>query len=472
MNINELLAPQDDPSGKMAEMVADLKFEDIPAENVEYVKKDLLDSLGCLIAGSTGPTVREAVALARDLGGTGRGRTLVFGDSMSVTMAGFVNGTMARAQDMGDTHNRGGHICEWITPTLMTGLSMDDKAITGKDFITAFVGGAEWGAREHVTVQLQYHTMLCPGECAGPRYATGALAKMMDLNKEQIWAAQGMAYGARPFSEQQKYTEGTPMVRLQHGYVCADAIKSAYLARENVPGVKGIYMSVGGLYPSVKHGEFEPLDLLVDDLGKRWVWREEVTMKPYGGCKYFHTPVYGLLSMMKEHDFTWQDIESAHFTVSTGCRCTIEPADLKWNPTTAAAAMFSNPYAVAFAAMTGDCFLDAFEQETVDARMASAEFRALMGRMSYDVDPSLPPFDDYPMTIKLKDGRTFSKVEDMLLGNVKNPMSWEQIEHKFWNCTKYSAVDLGKEKFQRVIDICKDMENVGDMHVLLEALLP
>ena len=72
-----------------------------------------------------------------------------------------------------------------------------------------------------------------------------------------------MAYGARPVSEQQKYNEGTPMVRIQHGYVCADAIKSVALAAKGVEGIKGIYMGEGSIDAltgaTSSHGTFRVL---------------------------------------------------------------------------------------------------------------------------------------------------------------------------------------------------------------------
>jgi 2-methylcitrate dehydratase PrpD len=473
MNIEDIITPEQDPSAILAQMVADLKFKNIPEEHVEYVKKDVLDELACIIAGTTGPSVAPVVEAVKEWGGTGKAKILVFGDSVPAPFAAFANGTIARAVDMGDTHNTGGHICEWVIPALMTGVSMTDEKKTGKEFITAFVGGAEWGAREHVCIHLQFHTKEIPGEAAGSRYATGALAKFMGLRKDQIWAAQGMAFSAKPFSEQQKYNEGTPQVRIQHGYVCADAVKHVSLAQKGITAMKGIYMGESGILKSIKHGDVESPDFLTQDLGKRWVWREGVTMKPYAGCKYHHTPIYGLLSMMKEHNFTWQDIENAHFTVSKGARCTIEPAEVKWNPKTAAEALFSNPYSVAYAAITGDCFLEAFEEEVVKEKMATPEFKELMPRLSFEADDSLPtPFDNYPITVTLKDGRRFSKVESMLPGNVINPMSWEQLEQKFWNCTRFSAVDLGKEKYQKIIDLCKHLDELEDMTELLEAMVP
>lgn len=474
MEVTDIIRPDQDPAGKMAEFLADLRYEQIPEEHVEFVKKDLLDALACLLAGSIGPTVEDARALTRELGeGRGKGRVLVFGDEAPVTLAAFTNGTMARAQDMGDTHNTGGHITEWIVPTILTALTADDTKYSGKDFITAFVGGAEWGAREHVCIHLQFHTTTTPGECAGSRYATGALAKLRGLNRDQIWAAQGMAYCMHPQHEQQKYNEGTPMARVQHGWISGDAIEACFMAKRNVETIKGIYMGESGLLKTIWHKDTESPDFLTADLGKRWIWREGVTLKPYGGCKYNHTPIYALLTLMKEHGFTWQEIEGIHYVVSYGCRNTIEPHEGKWNPKVPAEAMFSTPYAVAYAAMTGDCFIDAFWQENIDKSMSNPYFVDLMNRMTFEVDPSIKtPFDNYTITVTLKDGRKFSKVEDMLPGNTKNPMSWADVERKFWRSAQYAAVDLGKEKYEKLIDLCKHLEQVEDIHELVQAMLP
>lgn len=476
MNIEDIISPADDPSGKLAEFVTNLQYEDIPEEHIDFIKRDVLDELACIIAGSSGASVDNIIEVAKDMGNSGETPVLVYGNKMSVPSASLVNGTMARARDMGDTHNTGGHITEWIIPTLMTGLGMDNTKRSGRDFITAFAAGAEWGAREHVNIHLQYHTTQVPGECAGSRYATVALAKFMglDTSKENMWNAASLAYSIDPMHEQQKYNEGNPMVRIQHGFVTAHACTAVSMIKHGITSFKGMYMGAAGLFKSIKHGDIISPEFMYEDLGKRWVWREGITMKPYGGCKYHHTPIYALLSMMKEHNFVWQDIEEVHYTVSAGCRCTIEPAEIKWNPASAAEALFSNPYSVAFAAITGDCFLDAFEEATVQEKMASPEFKELMPRLKYTVDADVvtTPFDNYPVKVTLKDGRVFEKVEDMLLGNTKNPMTWEDVEHKFWNCTKYAAVDLGKKKYQEIIDLCKNLETLEDAHKLLEAMCP
>jgi 2-methylcitrate dehydratase PrpD len=473
MKVNDIITPLEDPAGKLAEFAANLRYEDIPEEHADFIKRDVLDMIACLFGGSTGPTVPIVVDSVRSFGGQGAGRILIFGDFAPTPLAGFVNGTIARAVDMGDTGTKGGHICEWIIPALFTYLSGSKEPISGKQFITAFAAGAEWGAREHNTTKLPFHPNTNPGECAGSRYATVALSKMMGFSKEEIWNAAGMAYSAHPQHEQQKYAEGTPDVRLQHGYVVSNAIQITDLVKRGLRGVHGIYMGHSGLLKMITYTDILSPDFLSEDIGKRWVWREGIQQKLYTGCYYNHTTLYSMISIMKEHGFKREDIKSAHFRVSVACDHTWGPIEVKSNPKTPEEALFSNPYSITQAAFTGDCFLDAFQKENFERNMSNPEFVDFMHKLTYELDPAIETaFDNYGITVTLKDGRKFSKVETDLPGNLTNQLTWDQVINKFHKASKFAAVDLGEEKYNKIIAFCRNMENMEDIHELVKVLLP
>lgn len=475
MDVKDIIAPEQDPSGKLAEFAADLKYEDLPKEQREYIKKDILDMMSSFLGGSSGPCmkeVRESVC-SWGVNGFGKGKILVFGDKLPETLAAFANGVMARAVDMGDTGVLGGHICEWIVPTLLSGLERAERPVSGKEFMTAFAAGAEWGTREHTTIRLQYNNNLVPGECAGSRYATVALGKMYGFHKEQIWDAAGMSYCAHTMTTQQKYTEGTPDARLQHGYVAADALQITDLVRRGLKSVHGIYMGTAGLLKSICHDNIESPDLLTKDLGKRWMWHENVTNKLYAGCYYSHTPIYGVVSLMKEMGIGKENIEKIHCITSQAGAHVWEPKISKYAPKTPEAAMFSAPYGITQAVFYGDCFLDAYKPENFGKNIKDPEFTAFMNCITQEVDESIQStFDDYYIEITTKDGHTYKKQECNTPGNQKNPVTWEQVEEKFWKCTKFSAVDLGEEKYKKVIEICKNLENIEDMKCLVATMTP
>ena len=475
MQVQDIIEPNQDPSGALAEFVADLTYDALPDEQRDFIKKDILDELGVMIAGTGHEDVRKMMEVVREWApaGSGKGRVVIYGDELPPVVAAFANGTIARVCDLGDAHNTGGHITEWVVPALLSALPLATEKVSGKDFITAFAAAAEWGVREQANYRLQEHIKDTPGECGGNRFTTAAMAKLLKLSKDQIWSAMGFAYEVNPIGEQQKYNEGSPMYMLQHGYGCSNAIKSVSLARHGFRGVQGIYMGLGGQLKIMKHDCVGP-DFLQEDLGKRWVWREDGTMKAYAGCKYNHATLYGVMRMMKTHSLNWLDIESIHFTVSSGCRVTLEPHERKWNPDNQHEALFSNPYSVAYAAKYGDCSILAFQDEEVRKNMADPAFRTLMNNMRYTVDPQAVPhaFEGYIMHITLKDGRTIDHVESDVPGNVRNPMTWEQVERKFWTCTTLSAIDLGKERYGKIVAACKEMETMEDMNELIQLLVP
>lgn len=474
MEINDIVAPEQDPAGTLAEFAAGLTFEDLPAEQVEFIKRDTLDMLGCLLAGSLGPSIPQVVSAARTWASQGSSKVMVYGCEMPAPLAGFVNGAMARALDMGDTGVRGGHVCEWIIPTLLTALSVSEKPISGKQFITAFAAGAEWGAREHITTHLQYHTIIPPGECAGSRYATVALAKMLGFDKEQIWNAAGMAYSAHSQHESQKYVEGTPDVRLQHGYVVENALKITELVRTgNLKSIHGIYMGHSGLLKHIKHGDLESPDCLTDELGTRWHWREGITEKTYTGCYYNHTPIWGVLSMMREFSIRREDVEHIHIVTSAGGITVHTPIEHKRRPQHVEQAMWSSPYTITRAVFTGDCFIDAFKPEVFEANMRDPVYTDFMDRITYECDPGIvTPFDNYPITITLKDGRVYHKVIDDLPGNQTHPLTWEQVIEKYRKCAKFAAKDLGEEKRQKAIDLCRKLDELDDVRPLFDTMVP
>lgn len=473
MKVEDILKPWEDPSGILAEFAANLSYDDLPEEQIDYIKKDILDMMCSFLGGSTGPSVDVVMDSVRSWGATGNGRVLVFGDRLPETLAAYANGVMARSVDLGDTGVTGGHICEWILPALLSGIEKADKPVSGKEFITAFSAGAEWGAREHTTIRLQYNNNLVPGECGGSRYATVALAKMYGFDKEQIWDAAGMSYCSHTMTTQQKYEEGTPDARLQHGYVNSDALQICDLVKRGLKSVHGIYMGTAGLMKSIRHKNIESPDLLTEDLGKRWIWRDNITNKLYAGCYYNHTCVYGTLAVMRENNIKKEDIKSIHYITSHNGEHTWAPEEQKFNPKTPEGAMFSTPYSVAYAVFNGDCFLDAYKPEAFKASMSNPEFVEFMNLMSQETDESnKKAFDDYTVVVTLKDGRVIKRFIGDTPGNQACPMNWEQVIEKFWKSTKFSAVDLGEEKYNKVIDICKNMENIDDMRCLLYAMTP
>lgn len=469
-----LTTPDEDPAGKLSEMVVNTKYEDLPLETLDVAKKAIFDTIAVTIAGSKWECVPDVVDLVRGWGSKDESKILIYGDKVPAIQAAFANGVMSRAIDMGDVHERAGHVTEWLVPTLLSSLPLAKKTVTGKDFLIAYVVGAEWSVRHILSNNGSLHAAVgIPGEVNGPISNTAAVSRLLGSNVMQTWNAVGIAYSVHGMGEMQKYAEGTQMARMQHAFAGDTAIKATLLAQRGITGPRGVYMGVpAGFLRHVEWSGIEPdygPHILVDNLGKVWEFSDGLSMKPYSSCKYTHSFISAMTTLMKNNNIDYREIADVYCVGSEGARMTIEPEGTKWNPTNPPEAMFSTPYAVSHAAMRGNVFLDAFTPEEI----GNPEKHELIKKVRVECDPALKsPFEGYTVEVTLKNGQKYKETNDYVLGNKMNPMGWEELKKKFWNCVPYSAVALPKEKFQAAIDICMNLEDVADMNDLINALTP
>ena len=82
-------------------------FEDLPADNVTFQKRRMLDDLGTCLAGANELQVNLARELVSDWGGKPESTILIHGGKMPCHNAALVNSVMARVIDFCDGANPG-----------------------------------------------------------------------------------------------------------------------------------------------------------------------------------------------------------------------------------------------------------------------------------------------------------------------------------------------------------------------------
>ena len=135
----------------IAERVAAIHYEGLPAEAVRWAKAAILDTVGVTLAGAAEPCARIAAGV---LGlGKSSGECLIFGSGQRATAldAALINGTAAHALDFDDVSNSlGGHPSAPILPAIFAlgeVLDCPEKPVGGRDFIAAYVVGFETETR-------------------------------------------------------------------------------------------------------------------------------------------------------------------------------------------------------------------------------------------------------------------------------------------------------------------------------------
>ena len=81
---------------KLTENILATNYERIPAEAIEIEKREVLDVLGCLVAGATAPGCRVVAELVKEDGGREESTIMMYGGKVPAQNAALV-------QSSGDT---------------------------------------------------------------------------------------------------------------------------------------------------------------------------------------------------------------------------------------------------------------------------------------------------------------------------------------------------------------------------------
>jgi 2-methylcitrate dehydratase PrpD len=457
----------------MADLMIDLvknivstDYEKLTPESIAYAKESILDTIGAIIAGSTGQGCREVVELVKDWGGKKESTILIYGDKVPCATAGLAIGPMARARDIGDVEESGpaGHITEYILPVAFP-VSELRGSVTGKEFITAVA------LAQDIMVRLGCSIIKPPD---WPRYTetrifgpTAVAAKLLLLDEETTLNAMGIAF-SQLCGEKQCYKDGALTVRVEHGFIANDAIRSVQLARKGITGAKNILQGEHGFYAA-----FEPnysLTPVVSGLGKRFDG-VKVSIKPYSSCKFGHGAINATLNIVKKYDVSAENIDKIDVAVGPmAYRFICEPKEVKNNPRNIVDCQFSAAYVVANAIVKRKVFIDDFALEAINR----TDVRELINKVNTRIEPDLVTSDNAiggsVVTIRTKDGKEYSEKVLYVKGNPKNPMTYEEIAEKFRMCMLFSAKPIHKENVERIIELVRNLENVSNMNQVIGLL--
>jgi 2-methylcitrate dehydratase PrpD len=155
-----------------------------------------------------------------------------------------------------------------------------------------------------------------------------------------------------------------------------------------------------------------------------------------------HAPVEALLKIMREHNLAHTDIEQIDAAWQK-----VEPFLAKQKVTTVVAAQASLPFALAVASVRGKVGVDEFTEETV----ADPSIQAMIPRTVVHQDPDLYQRVKNSMpgrvTVRTKDGRTFTDEVLYPKGNPANPLTEEEFKGKFMDM---ATRVLGREQSEEL----------------------
>ena len=449
---------------QLAERVTALRYEDFPPEADYWGRIAVLDTVGCMLAGS----VEEAPRIVEDVLElkSGHGPCLLFGSDRRVGPldAALINGTAAHALDFDNTaRNLGGHVSAVIVPALIA--AAEAYGGTGRDVLLAHAAGYETGAHIGSCVN-PYHSEKGwhPTATLGVFAVAAACARLLKLTVDETETALALATSLAAGT---KANFGTMTKPLHAGLTARNGLLGVLLARKGFTANPGAFEHKQGFFNVFNGaGNYDAARALAG-WGDWEILDPGASYKLYPCCYSTHSAVEATLNLVRRHG-PFDPGKVARVDSLTHERSLMHTD--RPEPNSALEAKFSVQYCVARALVEGKVVLehfegDAYREPGVRDLLKRVHAAPYTGKLFADDDPF-----DAEVKITLADGTTYSEKVDRPLGRSSaNPIATEHMKAKFENCATRVLTPGAAAAVCRRIDAFEDVESVRDFTALFEA---
>ena len=448
----------------MADFVANLRYEDIPAEVRQRIKLLMLDSLGCALYGAK---LEWSRILQQRLGELDTTRMCaVWGtrQRLSAPHAALVNGTQVQGFELDDVHRQGMlHVGSVVLPALIA-VTEFKKGLSGREFLTAAVAGYEIGPRvgicmgpEHIAQG--WHS----GATVGVYASAAAAARAMNLDADKTVHALGIA-GTQSCGLMAAQF-GSMVKRMHAGRAAQSGLYAAELADAGFTGILNVFESEYGGFCTTFSRSPDRFKLAELTAGFGSVWQTmNVALKFYSCVGSNHSTLDAIRELQAAHPFGAQDVEKI---VVHGSQVTVEHVGWKYVPQGFTAAQLNLSYCVATLLLDGEVFVDQF----TEAKLTDPARLALAARVSVLHDPAItargPKFRQMVrVQIQLKDGTQLERTREV--SRAKETFAPDEMVVKKFETL--AAHVLPPAQLRELADTVLDLENVDDASRLARLL--
>lgn len=432
---------------RLAEHVAGLRFDRLPAEVRAAAERFFLDTLAAMLSGFANAGCRAIVERLLKAGGTGRSTVVGQATGAGAGWAALANGIYAHWCEWDDVHDAAGiHGSAVIYPVVMAAAEAAGDLAPG-EFVAALVAAYDVAARIGEAMNdKSFHGWMTTGAAASIGAAAGA-ARLMGLDADGILSAMGIAatgggLGRQPLADR---TNGKNALC---GMAAVNAMNAAELARAGIVGAPNFFAGPFGIN-ALHAGGRADLEPLLGDLGARFCIAE-ASAKPYPSCRSTHAAIDLVLDRRADDPGFGDAVRSADFVVPplpySLCGRPFEPGE---NPRVSA--QFSIPFTVALALTREAMAPRDFEPERVLAfaaergdLIAAVTVRQIEGGAGLG-QATVP----VSARFRCKDGRVVERSTSVIKGSAKRPMTPEEERNKL--VTAASAVLTGRD----LDDLCQ-----------------
>ncbi|HJX13380.1 MAG TPA: MmgE/PrpD family protein [Dehalococcoidales bacterium] len=445
---------------KIARLLTNTGYEDIPGEARDIARDAILDCVGVTIAGSGETAVGILAEQVKAIGAAPQAGVICGGFGTSADLAAWVNGAASHVLDYDDTialaSNYNMHPTVPVLPALLAaGESVNSS---GRDIILAYVLGLEveyriGSAIGAYTSALGWH----PTPVLGTIGAAAACAKIFNLTVEQIRMAIGIA-GSMAGGLTRNF--GTMTKSLHAGNAARNGIVAASLARRGFTADSGLLERDYGFCHLFSAGQVK--EPTISRSGKNWeIVATGITFKPYPCCRGTHPSIDAVLYLRNKHHITADQV--------AGIKCKTKQQThriLRYDrPGNGLEAKFSMQYCVSVALLRGKVTLADFSAESLNDPAVCD----IIPKISYlhpeewEKENSLTQ----EVVMTLKDGREYVHRVDTPRGEPKNPMTPDELKAKFTDCARRH---FSPAWINQLLEMLTDLESLSNISNLMKLL--
>jgi 2-methylcitrate dehydratase PrpD len=446
--------PTTETTQVLAQFVASLQYDDIPARVREYCKDLLLDTLACAVAGHQGEETHQIAALASGLAQSNES-TVIGGDRMSLAGATMLNGYLITAVTMCDAHRP---TLTHITPEVMPpALAIAERdGLSGRDLLVALAAGCEITTR--VGVGIDYPAFRARGwhgpGVFGPFGSAAAVGRLRKFDAETMARAFGLAgsQAAGTFA-----AWGTPTVKFHQCRGALSGLMAALLAEQKFVATREfITAKDGGLYNSYSNGGKR--EAATAELGKHWEL-EQIALRPWPSASSIQGMMTAMFDIIEKHPIDPARVKSLRIALS---QPVFDLHGIFARYKAKFEALLSAHYVAAAILHDREMTLAQFEP----ARYDDPALRRFAERVEVRADPALNGVQA-SVDIETTDGKTFSARCDHPRGAPENKLTRAQIENKF---RVYSKGRLSDANIDGVIAAVVGLDQLGSTRALMDML--
>lgn len=465
-------------SRQITEFAINLKYEDLPKEVINEVKRYLYDSIGCAFGGYHTKDVNIIRDIYYDMAGKAEATVIGFGDKIPAVNATLVNSLMIRALDFNDIYWKKdpSHPSDLIPAALSAGEIVNALM---KDVMTAIVLAYEFEQRlclfavPGIRERKWHHATLT--QFVSPIVA----GKMLDLNENQMVNAIGI-------SGSHNHTIGCPTagkLTMMKNTVDPMAVQSgvfaALIAQKGYSGTEAVFEGKEGFMDTflgwdAKDEKMSPVKMQGRDAATEWKWDidklvgglgenykiMECSMKAFPTEALTHTHLSATLNVVTKNNIGYDQIDTVTLTtIAQAYDILFDPH--KYRPESRETADHSLPYCIAAALVDHRITTQSFSDEKLKDPRIWEVIDRIKGVPSKEFEKMFPEKQPSKVVIKTKDGKEYSDYLEYPKGDPREPMTMEDLDNKFNALSSDLLSEHRQKEIKEMIFDCEKM-NVNE----------